>query len=89
MPTPPQIAKSSGSGGSSSRGPSMSQSSNPEFTQGGAPAGPTFGADLPVTSVPGGSPASTNGYSPSSARDPLGRPGSNDGGGTAPTGTRR
>ena len=89
MPTPPEIAKSSGAGGANYNGPSMGQRVDPEFTQGGAPGGLTFESDLPSIAVPGGNPASTNGFSPSPAQDPLGRPGSNDGGGTAPTGNRR
>lgn len=62
---------------------------NPEYTQGGAPAGETFGGDLPVTSVPGGNPATTNGYSPDPTQDKLPAPGSTDGDGLPPTGIRR
>lgn len=43
-------------------------------TQGGAPAGKTFGSDLPVSSIPGGgSPATTGGFSPNSANPPFPR----------------
>lgn len=62
---------------------------DPEYRQGGAPAGEFFGADLPVTSVPGGNPATTGGYSPQADRDKLPAPGSTEGDPLPPTGVRR
>lgn len=55
----------------------------------GAPAGDYFGADLPVTSVPGGAPATTGGFTPNPAQDKLPPPGSSEGNQTAPSGNRR
>lgn len=50
----------------------------------GAPAGEFFGADLPVTSVPGGAPAQTGGFSPNPAQEKLPAPGSEEGNQKAP-----
>ena len=63
---------------------------DPNFDQGGAPAGPTFSeSELPVVSVPGGNPFTTGGYSPQADQDKLPRPGSTDGNGLPPTGVRK
>jgi hypothetical protein len=44
---------------------------NPDFTQGGAPAGPWFTeGELPSVAVPGGQPMTTNGFSPDPSRTP-------------------
>ncbi len=55
----------------------------------GAPAGDFFGADLPVVSVPGGAPATFDGYTASPEQDKLPAPGSSEGNGIAPSGVRR
>jgi len=52
-------------------------------TQGGAPGGLTPGVDLPSVAVPGGRPASTNGYMPTAGQPKLPTPGSDQGGGKA------
>lgn len=69
--------------------PNPTPEQDPEFTQGGAPGGPDLGSDLPSVAVPGGNPATTNGYSPDASQDQLPPPGSSVGNGTAPDGIRR
>jgi len=53
MPSPPKIARSTGNGRTVGRPVVSYPEQNPQFTQGGAPAGKTFGSDLPVSSVRG------------------------------------
>ena len=85
MPTPAQLGSDTGPGDKLGGTPEQ----NPEATEGGAPAGPWFGNDLPSVSVVGGKPATLDGYTPSREQDKLPRPGSDEGCGTAPTGIRR
>lgn len=61
-----------------------------DVLQGEAPAGlfPTEG-ELPVIAVPGGDPATLGGYSPNGAQQSLPAPGSDDGNGLPPSGSRR
>ena len=57
-----------------------------------APAGKTFGSDLPVNNMPNGMPFTTGGYSATPTRSPLpagGTGGPADGVGKPPTGNRR
>jgi hypothetical protein len=51
------------------RGPDTGPEQQPDSLQGGAPAGLTFGADLPVENV--SAPFTTNGYAPDPRRDEL------------------
>jgi hypothetical protein len=61
---------SSGAGVGNPGGPSYPEQ-NPEFTQGGAPAGPFFSeGELPSIAVAGGNPANLGGYSPDPSRTP-------------------
>lgn len=69
--------------------PNMTPEQDPEYTSGGAPGGPNLGSDLPSVSVIGGPPATTGGFSPSPAQDPLPPPGSTEGSQTPPSGVRR
>jgi hypothetical protein len=61
----------------------------PEFTQGAAPAGKSLGASLPTVAVPGGKPYTLNGYTASGGQDALPAPGSREGEQSAPSGVRR
>lgn len=86
MPDPRDIAKTTHDGASiPSGGPDIGPCQNPEITQGGAPAGPLFGADLPVESVSGGMPATYGGFRPSDYNGPLPAPGSSEGTQKPPT----
>lgn len=89
MPTPAQIGRAAGPGGSQDHLDGIPEQ-NPEATEGGAPAGPFFSeGELPVVAVPGGNPASLNGYRPSADQDKLPPPGSGDGTTLPPTGIRK
>ena len=67
----PRTINESGSGGVDNRDPMKQEApeQDPEYTQGGAPAGPFFGADRPVSNPPLN--ATTGGYSPGGGQDPL------------------
>jgi len=62
MPSPPDIARSTGYGASMSQGPEA----DAEYTDGGAPAGRWPAADWPVKNEDG-PPATYNGFRPSPA----------------------
>ena len=90
MATPAQIGQAAGSNGGQQDKVDGIPEQNPESLQGGAPGGPVFSdAELPSVAVPGGTPFTTNGYSPQADQDSLPAPGSTDGCGTAPSGVRR
>ena len=91
MRTPRTIHDSGGMGGGVSTGQDKGEiQQTPDGSpHDGAPAGDTFGADLPVVSVPGGPPATFDGYTASPEQEALPAPGSSEGSGTAPSGVRR
>ena len=67
MPSPPKIASSTGNGRSlGGSGGIRYTEQNPNAEQGAAPAGKTFGSDLPVQNSP--SSATTGGYRPNNNR---------------------
>lgn len=77
MDKPAFLPSTTGSGPVPPIGPGP-EGVNPEFTEGGAPAGRFFTpAELPVTPLgeSAGMPATTGGFSPSADHAPLGAPG--------------
>lgn len=74
----------SGAGADVNIGPQQGYST----TQGGAPAGEWFGNDLPVHGTHGGN-AFTEGFRPNNANPPLPAPGTDEGVGLPPGGSRR
>jgi hypothetical protein len=91
---PRSIAMSGSTGaGVGSPSPVPNPQENPDFTQGGAPAGKFFSeAELPSVAVVGGPPATFNGYTPDPSRTPQSSTVDDPSGfgvGTAPSGLRR